>query len=41
VTATYKQLKALLGWRVARVATARKLARIVYYMLQRRESWRG
>lgn len=41
VTATYEQLKARLGWRVARVATARKLARIIYHILQRSESWRG
>ena len=37
----YQQLKARLGWRVARVATARKLARVIYSMLQRGESWRG
>jgi len=41
ITATYEQLKARLGWRVARVATARKLARIIYHMLQRAENWRG
>ncbi len=41
VTATYEQLRARLGWRVARVAAARKLARIIYHMLQRSESWRG
>lgn len=41
VTQAYQQLTARLGWRVARVAAARKLARIVYLMLQRREPWRG
>jgi len=37
----YALLKARLGWRVARVAAARKLARVIYAMLQRRESWRA
>jgi transposase len=41
VTAAYEQLKARLGWRVARVAAARKLARVVYVMLTRRTPWRG
>jgi transposase len=41
LSVAYEQLKARLGWRVARVATARKLARIIYHMLQRSESWRG
>jgi transposase len=41
VTVAYEQLKARLGWRVARVAAARKLVRIVYVMLCRREPWGG
>ncbi len=41
LSAAYEELKARLGWRVARLATARKLARIIYHMLQRAESWRG
>ena len=41
VTMAYAQLKARLGWRVARVAAARKLARVVYVMLTRRTPWCG
>lgn len=41
LSATYQALKTRLGWRVARVAAARKLARTVYYMLHRNETWRG
>ena len=41
VTRAYAQLTARLGWRVARVAAARKLLRIVYIMLRRGEPWRG
>jgi transposase len=41
VTEAYAQLKARLGWRVARVAAARKLLRIVYVMLRRGEPWRS
>src|SRR5712692_300812 len=41
LTVAYAQLKARLGWRVARVATARKLARVVFVMLTRRTPWRG
>src|SRR6266511_1655468 len=41
VTRAYAQLTARLGWRVARVAAARKLLRIVYLMLRRGEPWRG
>ena len=41
VTVAYEQLKARLGWRVARVAAARKLARVVYVMLTRRTPWHG
>src|SRR6266567_271362 len=41
VTRAYGQLTARLGWRVARVAAARKLLRIVYIMLRRGEPWRG
>ena len=41
VTRAYAQLTARLGWRVARVAAARKLLHIVYIMLRRREPWRG
>ena len=35
----YGTLKARVGWRVARVATARKLARCIYQMLQTGEAW--
>ena len=41
VTRAYAQLTARLGWRVARVAAARKLLRIVYIMLRRGEAWRS
>jgi hypothetical protein len=37
----YAQLTARLGWRVARVAAARKLLRIGYVMLRRGEPWRS
>jgi transposase len=40
LSATYEGLKQRLGWQVARTATARKLARIVYRMLQAGERWR-
>lgn len=36
----YEALKARLGWRKARVAAARKLARVVYQMLRTGEAWR-
>lgn len=38
---SYEQLKARLGWRVARVATARKLVRVIYAMLRSGQSWRA
>jgi transposase len=38
---SYARLKARLGWRVARVATARQLARVIYRMLQTGEVWRA
>ena len=41
VTRAYEQLTARLGWRVARVAAARKLLRIIYVMLRRSEAWRS
>src|SRR6266540_3969774 len=41
VTRAYAQLTTRLGWRVARVAAARKLLRIVYIMLRRGEAWRS
>ncbi len=41
VSVAYAQLTARLGWRVARVAAARKLARVVYIMLTRRTPWHG
>lgn len=41
LSAAYETLKQRLGWKVARVAAARKLARIVYRMLKTREPWRG
>lgn len=36
----YDELKARLDWRVARIATARKLARAVHAMLRNGEAWR-
>ncbi len=36
---TYATLKARLGWRAARIAAARKLARCVYHLLHTREPW--
>jgi transposase len=36
----YQELKQRLGWRKARVAAARKLARTIYRMLQTKEGWR-
>jgi transposase len=39
VSCAYATLTARLGWRVARVAAARKLARVVYVMLMRRMPW--
>lgn len=36
----YGRLKARVGWRVARVATARRLARVVYAMLKTNTVWR-
>lgn len=36
----YEELKQRLGWRKARVAAARKLARVVYRMLRTGEVWR-
>ena len=41
VTHAYDQLRARLGWRVARVAAARKLLRIVYVMLRHGSPWRS
>src|SRR5207247_698539 len=41
VSRAYAQLTARLGWRVSRVAAARKLLRIVYIMLRRGEAWRS
>lgn len=38
---SYARLEARLGWRKARVAAARQLARAIYHMLQRGEPWRG
>ena len=37
----YGRLKERLGWRVARVAAARKLARSIHLMLRTGEAWRG
>lgn len=37
---SYAALKARIGWKKARVAAARKLARIVYAMLKTRTAWR-
>jgi len=41
VSCAYATLTTRLGWRVARVAAARKLARVVYVMLTRRTPWHG
>jgi transposase len=40
LSACYETLRARLGWQVARIATARKLARIIYRILQSGEPWR-
>lgn len=40
LSSTYERLKERLGWPVARVGAARKLARIVYRMLHSGERWR-
>lgn len=39
LTAYYEDQKERLGWRVARIATARKLARVVHAMLRTGEVW--
>ena len=36
----YDRLKERVGWQTARVATARKLCRILYSMLRTGEVWR-
>jgi transposase len=36
----YARQKARLGWQIARVATARQLARVIYHMLRTGEAWR-
>jgi transposase len=36
----YSRQKARLGWQIARVATARQLARLIYHMLATGECWR-
>lgn len=36
----YARQKGRLGWQVARVATARRLARVMYHMLRTGEGWR-
>jgi transposase len=41
LSAYYGRLKERLGWRVARVATARKLVHCIYPMLRSGEAWRG
>lgn len=40
ITRHYEDLKERLGWRKARVAAARKLARTIYQMLRTGEVWR-
>lgn len=40
LTAYYLRLKPRVGWRVARVATARRLAHVLYRMLSTGEVWR-
>jgi transposase len=39
LSAAYQRLLARLGWRVARVAAARQLARVLYYMLKTHSGW--
>jgi transposase len=39
LTQYYQSLKARVGWPTARVAAARKLARIIYHMLQTGQCW--
>ena len=39
LTTYYEELKERVGWRVARIATARKLARVVHAMLRTGEVW--
>lgn len=41
LSAAYGTLKERVGWRVARVAAARRLARTVYRMLEKGAEWRG
>ena len=41
LSAAYESLKQRVGWKVARVAAARKLARIIYRMLETGERWRN
>ena len=41
LTHYYERTKARIGWKKARVATARKLARAVYGMLRTQRQWRG
>ena len=41
LSAYYSRLKARLGWPTARVATARRLAHVIYHMLHTGEMWRG
>jgi transposase len=41
LSAYYSRLKERLGWRVARVAAARKLVRSIHSMLRTGEAWRG
>jgi transposase len=41
LSAYYARLKPRVGWPVARVAAARRLARISYHMLKTGEAWRG
>ena len=37
----YARQQARLGWQIARVATARQLARVIYHMLRTGEPWRA
>jgi transposase len=39
LTAYYEEMKERVGWRVARIATARKLARVVHAMLRTGQVW--
>jgi transposase len=41
LSAHYRRIKARLGWKKARVATARRLARVIFAMLRSQRTWRA